>query len=298
MFAGYLQAAAYKNLSDVGGLEGWRWLFIICTIITIPVCLLGFFVFPDLPHRKKPYFLTEAQHNLSRSRLHGITAPAQIQMSKTIFKRVWGRWHWYVLVFHWCLLDQNSLAAGTPFSLYLKAKSSIYSVTQINTLPTITTAISVICAIAAGFVADKTGKFWIPSVLATIPVFIGALLLVSWNVGESGRLAGFMIIGTEGVLSPMSMSWTTTLLANDAAERAIVTASMNAIGQAFTAWTQLFQYPATEAPNFHKGFISFSVTAALQFVTIGTIYFLARRELHHKVKTGEIEETKTTITEL
>lgn len=155
-------------------------------------------MFPDLPHRKKPYCLSEAQHQLSRARLEGVTAPAQVKMSRTIFKRVWGRWHWYVLVLHWCLMDQNGLASGTPFSLYLKAKSHIYSVTQINTLPTVSTAISVVCAIAAGIFADRTGKFWIPSVLATIPVLIGALLLVAWNVGESGRLAAFMIIGTDG----------------------------------------------------------------------------------------------------
>lgn len=29
MFGGYLQAAAYKNLNGVGGMAGWRWLFII-----------------------------------------------------------------------------------------------------------------------------------------------------------------------------------------------------------------------------------------------------------------------------
>jgi hypothetical protein len=29
MFSGFLQAAAYTNLSGVGGYAGWRWLFII-----------------------------------------------------------------------------------------------------------------------------------------------------------------------------------------------------------------------------------------------------------------------------
>lgn len=41
MFAGYLQAAAYKNLDGVNGLAGWRWLFIIVTIITLPVSILS-----------------------------------------------------------------------------------------------------------------------------------------------------------------------------------------------------------------------------------------------------------------
>lgn len=56
MFAGYLQAAAYTHLNNHHGLQGWRsvshrmssipiltmirWLFIICTIITIPIALM------------------------------------------------------------------------------------------------------------------------------------------------------------------------------------------------------------------------------------------------------------------
>lgn len=48
------------------------------------------------------------------------------------------------------------------------------------------------------------------------------------------------------------MGWATVTMANDAEERAIVTASMNAIGQAIVAWSQLLQYPAIDAPDFHK----------------------------------------------
>jgi ACS family pantothenate transporter-like MFS transporter len=85
----------------------------------------------------------------------GLTAPAQLKVSKIIFKRVWGNWHWYFFVAQWCLLDQNSMTAGQPFSLYLGAKSKIYSITQINTLPTIGTAISIVCALSAGLFADR-----------------------------------------------------------------------------------------------------------------------------------------------
>jgi hypothetical protein len=48
------------------------------------------------------------------------------------------------------------------------------------------------------------------------------------------------------------MSWATVTMAHDAEERAIITASMNAIGQAMSAWTQLLQHPADEAPNFRR----------------------------------------------
>lgn len=81
-------------------------------------------------------------------------------------------------------------------------------------------------------------------------------------------------------MSPLTMSWATVVMANDAEERAIVTASMNAIGQAMSAWTQLLQYPAVDAPNFRKGFISNLATTLAQLVVIAMIAFLCRRGNH------------------
>ena len=219
---------------------------------------------------------------------------------------------------HWALLDQGVIPAGQPFSLYLKAKSKLYTVTQINTLPTINTALSVVAALAAGLYADRTGQFWVPSIFASLGVLIGCILLAVWNIGETGRVAAFIITGTNGgtfrsssslsrsvhigdfldltwntVLSPMTMSWATTLMSTDAEERAIVTASMNAIGQAISAWSQLLEYPAIDAPNFHKGFIVTIGAAVLQLLNLSVIWFLSRRELRQRQRTAEVEDSDT-----
>ncbi|KXG45791.1 Major facilitator superfamily domain, general substrate transporter [Penicillium griseofulvum] len=262
MFAGYLQAAAYTNLEGRHGLPGWRWLFIICTIITIPICIVGYIVFPDVPHRSKPHFLTETEHDIANIRLKGLTAPSELKVSRAIFQRVFGRWH----------------------CLYLKAKPDIYSISRVNTLPTIATALSVVAALMAGVTADRLRNFWIPSVVTSIPVLVGVILLVVYNVGETGRLVGFIITGFEGAISPLTMSWATIIMAKDAEERAIVTASMNAIGQAMAAWTQIFQYPAISAPNFRTGFISNLVTTIAQFLSVGLIAFLVHRDARKEQK--------------
>ncbi|THY93220.1 putative allantoate permease, partial [Aureobasidium pullulans] len=254
------------------------WLFIVDAIITIPIATIGFFVFPDVPSRKKPRFLTTANHDLASKRLEGVTAPPQLKLSKSIFKRVFSRWHWYLLVLQWTLLDQNVAPGGQPFSLYLKAYPKIYSIVQVNTLPTITTAISIVAALTAGTFADKTGKFWLASFVATLPVIAGISLLVAWDVGEKGRLAGFFLTGFQGVMSPMTMSWATVIMAGDAEERAVVTASMNAIGQAIAAGTQVVQFPASRAPNFHAGFSSALATTVVQLVVIFLILFLWNRD--------------------
>jgi ACS family pantothenate transporter-like MFS transporter len=159
--------------------------------------LSGFLFFLDAPSRSKPRFFTEQEHALAQSRIAEFTAPPQLKLTGDIFKRVFSRWHWYVLVIHWTLMDQNFAPQGTPFSLYLKAHSDLYSVVRINTLPTIATAVGVVTALTCGVVADKTGRFWVPSVAVTLPVIAALGILVAWDVGEKTRVAGYIMTGFE-----------------------------------------------------------------------------------------------------
>jgi MFS transporter, ACS family, pantothenate transporter len=287
MFAGYLQTAAWRGLTGVGGLSGWRWLFIIDAIITIPISFLGFFVFPDVPHRKKPRCLSAEELKLAQDRIAGQTAPAQLKVSRDIFRRVFRRWHWYLFVTLWSIGNQNNQIPGTPFSLYLKAKSQIYSITEINTLPTIATAVSVLTAFVTCAIADKIGRFWPLLIFVSLPTVLSHALLVAWDIGETGRVAAFTISGFEGALFPLSMSWATVTLANDAEERAVVTASMNAIGQAIVAWSQLLQFPAVEAPRFETGFLAGLITSVLQLFLIPVIMWFARNGERGQTKASE-----------
>ncbi|KAF3810806.1 putative transporter SEO1 [Colletotrichum gloeosporioides] len=279
MFAGYLQAAAYTNLSGVHGMSGWRWLFIIDGIITLGIAFFGFAIFPDVPSRKKPFTLTDADFKIAQKRVEGSSTPPQLQISASIFKRVLGRWHFYAFVTLWILFDMNFVPGGQPFSLYLRANSpELYSIVQVNTLPTITSAIMIVAALIAGVAADRLGEFWIPAFVTTIPVFVGMILLNVWHVGESGRLAAFMLQGFIAPLSPMGMGWATTIMSNDAEERAVVTASMNAIGQGIMAGAQVALFPATGAPRWILGFRSSLATTVAQLFIILLILYLSRRE--------------------
>lgn len=98
MFSGYLQAAAYKNLSGVNGLAGWRWLFIIDGIITLPIALLGFVVFPGVPESPRPFYLNANDTALGKKRMNDYHAKPAGKINLDILKRTFGRWHWYLFV--------------------------------------------------------------------------------------------------------------------------------------------------------------------------------------------------------
>lgn len=108
MFGGYLQAAAYTNLNGVGGMAGWRWLFIIDGTITVPIALLGYFMFPGLPSTAKPWWLTEEEHTLARKRMEDEGVEESKTFSKTtvkaMLKRVLTHWHFYIAVLTYTLL--------------------------------------------------------------------------------------------------------------------------------------------------------------------------------------------------
>jgi MFS transporter, ACS family, pantothenate transporter len=249
-------------------------------LITIPISFLGFFVFPDVPHRSRPKLLKEEEHGLAISRIRGQTAPSQLKVSRDIFARVFRRWHWYLFVALWSIGNQNNQIPGSPFNLYLKAKSEIYSIAQINTIPTSATAVSIVTAFITCAIADRIGRFWPLLIAITIPTIVSHALLVAWNVGESGRVGAFILSGVEDGLFPLSMSWATVEMSGDAEERAVVTASMNAIGQAIVAWSQLLQFPAIGAPRFKEGFLGGLVTSVLQLIAIFSVMWFS----HHDQK--------------
>lgn len=98
MFSGFLQAAAYTNLNNVHGLAGWRWLFIIDAIITLPIALFGYLFLPGLPLQdKKEWWLSQEEHDLAIARLNHIGRAGKTPWSLKKVKKLFSTWHIYIL---------------------------------------------------------------------------------------------------------------------------------------------------------------------------------------------------------
>ena len=98
MFSGFLQAAAYNNLSGRHGLEGWRWLFIIDAVITLPIALFGYVFFPSIPLQgKKPWWLTADEFELAQTRLSYIGRAGKKPWTKAKLWALLTSWHTYFL---------------------------------------------------------------------------------------------------------------------------------------------------------------------------------------------------------
>ena len=98
LFSGFLQSAAYTNLDNVGGRAGWRWLFIVDGIITLPLALAGYIFFPNDPqHGKRTWWTTEKEHQIAAARMRSVGRATKGPWTKAKLRRIALSWHTYLL---------------------------------------------------------------------------------------------------------------------------------------------------------------------------------------------------------
>ncbi|KAF2170567.1 hypothetical protein M409DRAFT_64257 [Zasmidium cellare ATCC 36951] len=253
MVSGYLQAAAYKNLSGVGGMPGWRWLFIIDGIFTIPVALIGFIIFPGVPDSPRPFFLSEGDIALARERLarYKIRRPGPLNLD--VFKRSLKRWHIWIFVFCYiCMIISNY--PSQYMNLWLKAEG--YSVVQVNQLPTVVNAVTIV----ASWLGSSLAAIW-PSwtlyTFASLCCLFSTLCMIIWTIPTGLKFFAWYLFGVSGCLSPILYSTVNTIVKDDSEERALIMGAMMTFGYSFNIWVPLLAFPTAGydgAPRWRRGY--------------------------------------------
>ncbi|EGO58598.1 hypothetical protein NEUTE1DRAFT_120634 [Neurospora tetrasperma FGSC 2508] len=84
MIGGFVQSGIHGSLDGLRGLSGWRWLFIIDGIITLPVAIYGFCLFPDTPKTTRAPYLSVEERELAIRRMEKQGVPA-VGILSTLF---------------------------------------------------------------------------------------------------------------------------------------------------------------------------------------------------------------------
>jgi len=184
LFSGFLQAAAYTNLDGVSGRAGWKWLFVVDGIITLPLAAAGYLFFPNLPQGgKKTWWTTEAEHTLSVERMKAIGRAGKEPWSRAKAKRILLSWHTYLLPMLYVIWNNGSPqpAMGYWLKSFNKKPPPLpgthFSVAQINNLPLTMTGIFIVVAFIWGFLSDGPCKG------ARWPfIYAGAVITVRYQI--------------------------------------------------------------------------------------------------------------------
>ncbi|KAK6854010.1 hypothetical protein PG995_010822 [Apiospora arundinis] len=281
--AGLIQAGASARLDGVNGLAGWRWMYIICALITIPIGILGYFVIPGTPDQPNRLVLTKEDVVIGEERLkragHQSHGKFQLRSLKGAFTRpqFWGII--IVDIFFW----NAGLASGTgSFLLWIKSLNR-FSQARVNELGTIAPALGIFYTLLVCFLSDLVlGPAWAIT-LAHVWNGIGLVILTTWNVPETAKWFAYATTYSSQAMSSVLHGWVNAQLRDAPAERAFTLVLINAISQSTTAWTPLLVYPTVEAPRFPKGF-AFSLSCAIILIVLVHVLntYLKRKEARTK----------------
>lgn len=251
MIGGFIQTGIFSSLHTKNGLTGWRWLFIIDGLITIPIAVYGFIFFPDTPQTTTAFYLTDAEKALALARVPMVEEKSPITW--VFAKKVITSWYWWGFVGLWIIAGETeSFSSNSLFSLYMKSHPTIqYTVAQLNNYPTGVPAVGIISTL-----------FW-----ATLTDFLhGKRYLVGYFIGITGIVTSTMILSASN--DPTSARSTSTVFGayywagavyacqatffawcndvmrhEDPMFRAIVLAGMNVGSNAVNAVSVVQEYP-------------------------------------------------------
>ncbi|ORY28944.1 major facilitator superfamily domain-containing protein [Naematelia encephala] len=291
MFSGFMQSAAYTNLSGVNGLAGWRWLFIIDAICTLPIAVLGVFVLPDEPFSGKPRFwLSKKDILLAQDRLNRIGRKGKAKWSWATMRRIGTSWVTYVLpLMYMCFLNGE---INNPMGYWLKSFNAIpppvagvsYTVSQINLLPLPATAMFALGLMFFSWISDYhfSNRRYVAIYAGALSNFVFAMAL-RFLPTYSSRPAHFFLyymapFGNGG--GPSIFAWTNELCGSDLERRAFTTALTNNFSYIMNAIAPNFVWATTDFPAAHKGLEYMAVLQVfLALFTTAAWYFSSRDKI-------------------
>lgn len=268
--AGLIQAGASARLEGVGGLAGWRWMYIICSIITIPIGILGYLVLPGTPDKPNRLVLKESDIVVGRKRLERAGHVAHGKFTWGTLRRLATRWQFWALILLDIFFWNGSVNTSTGgYLLWLKSLNR-YSHARINELGAISPALGIFYTLLICFASDLVlGPAWAITV-AHVWNILGLIILIIWDVPEPALWFAFMTTYSAVAMSSVLYGWVNSQLRASPAERAFTLVLINALSQSTTAWTPLLVFKTVEAPRFTKGY-SFVLANAVCLIAMAHV---------------------------
>ncbi|KAH7030451.1 major facilitator superfamily domain-containing protein [Macrophomina phaseolina] len=298
MFLGILQAALYKNLNGVSGLEGWQWLFIVSGCMTMFWGFLGLLTIPDSPAITRALWLTRHERELSRTRMaaHG-TETAKMIDRKTLVvklrKMAANPVCWLFILAY--LPYAWSQRANSYFLLYLKGLtkpdgSPLYSTYKVNLIPLGGYGLSVVSSIGLNAISDWKNWRWQVSIFAVAIQAMSCAVLSAWPASTPVIMTFYFLTFSTAAWGYSLVAWLAEILRREPEARSV------AVGLAVTlvyvghATIPLRAWRTADSPRYPIGFplaTAFAVFSGL--VILGMKCYVDRHQ--DLVQEGFSDET-------
>lgn len=214
------------------GMAGWRWLFIVDFLITVPVAILGFLVFPGHPATTTSQFLTPEEKILAIERLPEV-AKKRGTLGWSLTRRVLLSWEFWCLSILAAIAGDSELFADNGIlPIYLKYLKR-YTIPQINYIPTAVNGIAILTVLFGGWYSEyykqQGGRWHVGLLLSFTAIITGAIMLNPPSV--NAKLFALFLNGVQLGFRNVLFAWGNDLCRKDDAKRAIVLGAMNAFSK-------------------------------------------------------------------
>lgn len=189
MAGGWIQAGLLRSLSGSSSLPAWRIMFIVVSVMTIPVAIFGWFFIPDLPHHRSARFLSKDEKTCAIERL----GRARKQTwDVTVFRRVLLSWQFWLLptIFMLYSLCVQSLG-NNVMQLWMASRG--YTVIQQNNYPTAQYATAIVATFIYTSISDRIRSRWECSLCIGLTFVIGSAILVAHPAADAAYFFAFYL---------------------------------------------------------------------------------------------------------
>ncbi|RDW32730.1 major facilitator superfamily domain-containing protein [Yarrowia lipolytica] len=292
-----LLASAALNLDGVGGFEGWRWVFIVDSICTLPLAVVGYFIIPGTPDKCTSLFLTDEEIIRCRERKKPFVTEKKGQQLKkltdwSLWKPLLTSWHLPTAILISCFFYNNTSGNAGTFILWLKSLTDSngnqrYTDQKVNQLSTIAPGLGFAYVYLASLFGDLARCRWGGIVITQMFNSIGAVILAVWDVPEGAKWFAFCLQYISWAMSPIMYTWWADIMRRDPQHYAIVLVMMNMLGQSSSAWVSVLVFPTSEAPRFRKGYGTCAACACCcAIIAVVILYFYKRDEKRDCLRNG------------
>ncbi|KAI1868275.1 hypothetical protein JX265_007098 [Neoarthrinium moseri] len=262
MFLGILQAALYKNLNGVNGLEGWQWLFIVSGIITVAWGFVGLFAIPDAPGYTRALYLSKEERILAHDRMsHNGAKTADLVSWRLVYKKIrlliaspiaylfLGAY----LQFAW------SQRANSYILLYLKGVKDasgepMYSTYTVNLIPLGGYSISIVCNIGLNALSDWKEWRWQVACGAAGLQLVATAVLSAWPDSHPTILAFYFLTYATSAWGYALIAWLAIILRKEPEARSILVAFTVTLVYVGHATIPLSAWKTSDSPRYPIGF--------------------------------------------
>lgn len=303
-FSGLL-AFGLAKMDGVGGLEGWRWIFIMEGILTFVVGVILPFILTDTPDNR-PRWLSAEQTDYVISRMRAQNAgesarDAGRHLNRSIVWTVVSDWQYYPLA---VVMWSNTVPTyGLKFTLPTIIRTMGFSASRAQLLSIPPYVAGAISSFSFSFFSDRfRRRSWFiagPQTLLVVAYSLLTVLAPKLGGGQSSIIGGCyfaIVLANIGCypINPATSTWCSNNT-SPSTKRSIGIAyliSLSSIGGIFAS----YMFIDSEAPGFPTGFgtsLAFAAAGMLAVAGLDTTY----KRINRKRDAVSEEETREKYSE-